>query len=48
MEALWAKFAFVFFIYLENVLAAPNMYDCWDPEKLAKMRFKESRGNILL
>jgi hypothetical protein len=21
-----------------------NVYDCWDPEKLQKMKFKETKG----
>lgn len=26
--------------------AAGNVYDCWDPEKLQRMKFKFSKGTL--
>ena len=38
-----AKLIVLLLLY-QDVFVLANVYDCWDPDKLQKMKFKETKG----
>ena len=38
----------LFFLLYHDVFVLANVYDCWDPDKLQKMKFKETKGKFIL
>ena len=44
-DSIAAKLVLFFLLY-HDVFVLANVYDCWDPDKLQKMKFKETKGNF--
>lgn len=42
-DSIAAKLVLFFLLY-HDVFVLANVYDCWDPDKLQKMKFKETKG----